>query len=52
MKIEVKPNVDKDEPVHCPICQSLINRIWSDKKGRVYVACEKGHVLEALEVKT
>ena len=50
-KIEVKPNVNKDEPVPCPICNSTINRIWTEK-NRVYIACEEGHVLEATEIKT
>lgn len=49
MKIEVKPNVNKDDPVFCPTCKSIINRIWNDK-DRVYIACEKGHVLEASEI--
>ena len=50
-KIEVKPNVDKDDPVLCPICNSIITRIWNDKKNnQVYLACEKGHILEASEV--
>lgn len=46
--IEVKPNVKKDDPVFCPICKSIIDRLWNEE-GKVFVACEKGHVLEASE---
>lgn len=51
--IEVEPNINEDEPVFCPICKSIINRIWNEEKlGKlvVFIACEKGHVLEVSEV--
>lgn len=46
---KIMPNVGRDTPLKCPTCGKGIDRRW-EEKGKLFIACEKGHVFEVTEV--